>query len=592
MLGLAKLQSVEAATGSRATLARMSDPTTKGTAGALIAATLHAYHVTHVFGMADPVHVFHALDRSAIQPITVRDEKHGAIMAHGYAKATGRPGVCTATTGPGATNLTTGLFEALKSSVPLVAIVQETPAHLAGKHAASEVDQAAALAPVSKWIGRIVTPAKAAEVTRAAFRIATSGRPGPAVVLCPADVMGQMAEGPVYAEPGCDRAPSFRSRAGREAIAAAAALLAEARRPIIVAGGGCILSQAWAEVVELAEAYGIPVATTMTGRGVIADAHPLSVGVLGSSTGGRYGGGRVANRVLAEADLAFIVGSRAGQIVTSDWTLPRPGTKVIHVDVDPTETGRNIRTTVAMIGDARESLVDLIEHCREQKIRPEVETTVAYLASLKAELAGLTEPLAISMAVPIKPERLLREISRIVDARTLIAADASYITGWALSHVENVAQGCTFISPRGTGGLGWGLPAAIGAKLADPARTVMCLTGDGGFGYVINELETAARYRVKVLTVVFNNATLAFQKHYEEKLFGSAIECDLLDVDYSEVARALKCGGERVTNPEEIGRALQRGLAEPGPYVIDVVIDPRAKAPIVSLESPGEVTGH
>jgi acetolactate synthase-1/2/3 large subunit len=180
----------------------------------------------------------------------------------------------------------------------------------------------------------------------------------------------------------------------------------------------------------------------------------------------------------------------------------------------------------------------------------------------------------------------------VVDARTLIAADASYITGWALSHIENVAQGCTFISPRGTGGLGWGLPAAIGAKLADPSRTVMCLTGDGGFGYVINELETAARYRVKVLTVVFNNGTLAFQKHYEEKLFGTAIECDLLDVDYAEVARALKCGGERVTDPDGIGPALQRGLAAPGPYVIDVVIDPRAKAPIVSLESPGEASGH
>ena len=570
----------------------MSDPTMKAAAGALIAATLRAYHVTHVFGMADPVHVFHALDRSAIQPITVRDEKHGAIMAHGYAKATGRPGVCAATTGPGATNLTTGLFEALKSSVPVVAIVQETPAHLVGKHAASEVDQAAALAPVSKWVGRIVTPAKAAEVTRAAFRIATSGRPGPAVVLCPADVMGQMAEAPVFAEPGCDRAPSFRSRASREAVAAAGALLAEARRPVIVAGGGCILSQAWAEVVELAEAYGIPVATTMTGRGVIADAHPLSVGVLGSSTGGRHGGGRVANRVLAEADLAFIIGSRTGQIVTSDWTLPRPGTKVIHLDVDPIETGRNIRTTVAMIGDARETLVDLLEHCREQKIRPEVETTPAHLRSLKRELAGLTEPLASSSAVPIQPERLLREISRVVDARTLIAADASYITGWALSHVENVGQGCTFISPRGTGGLGWGLPAAIGAKLADPTRTVMCLTGDGGFGYVINELETAARYRAKVLTVVFNNGTLAFQKHYEEKLFGEAIECDLLDVDYSEVARALKCRGERVAEPGGIGPALQRGLAANGPYVIDVVIDPRAKAPIVSLESPGEASGH
>jgi acetolactate synthase-1/2/3 large subunit len=564
----------------------------KGSAGALIAATLHAHQVTHVFGMADPVHVFHALDRRAIQPVTVRDEKHGAIMAHGYAKATGRPGVCAATTGPGATNLVTGLFEALKSSVPVIAIVQETPRRLVGKHAASEIDQAAALAPVSKWIGRIVTADSAAEVMRAAFRIATSGRPGPAVVLCPADVMGQTAEADVYAEPGCERFPSFRSRASRESITAGAALLAAARRPVIVAGGGAILSQAWKQVVELAEAYGIPVATTMTGRGVIADAHPLSVGVLGSSTGGRHGLGRVANRVLREADLAFIVGSRTGQIVTSDWTLPRPGTRVIHLDVDPLETGRNIRTDVAMIGDARETLIDFIEHCREQKVRPEVETTAAYLESLEAERRQITEPLATSSAVPIQPERLLREISRIVDARSLIAADASYITGWALSHVENVAQGCTFISPRGTGGLGWGLPAAIGAKLADPGRTVICLTGDGGFGYVMNELETAARYRAKVITVVFNNGTLAFQKHYEEKLFGSAIECDLLDVDYSEVARALKCGGERVADPGAIGPALQRALAADGPYVVDVVIDPRARAPIVSLESPADAAGH
>ena len=563
-----------------------------GHAGALIAATLHAHGVTHVFGMADPVHVFHALDRARTQPVTVRDEKHGAIMAHGYAKATGRPGVCTATTGPGATNLVTGLFEALKSSVPVVALVQETPRRLVGKHAASEIDQQAALAPVSKWIGRITEAKQAAEMTRAAFRIATSGRPGPAVVLCPADVMGQVAEAEVYAEPGCDRFPSFRSRASRESIAAAAALLAEARSPIIVAGGGVILSQAWEPLVELAEMYGIPVATTMTGRGAIADAHPLSVGVLGSSTGGRHGMGRVANRVLGDADLALIVGSRTGQIVTSDWTLPRPGTRVIHLDVDPVETGRNLRTDVALIGDARETLIDLIDHCREQKIHPDVRTTPAELAALRADFEKAVEPLATSDAVPIQPERLLREISRVVDATTLIAADASYITGWALSHVQSVGQGCTFISPRGTGGLGWGLPAAIGAKLADPARTVLCLTGDGGFGYVMNELETAARYRANVVTVVFNNATLAFQKHYEEKLFGNSIECDLLDVDYSEVARALKCGGERVRNPGDIAPALARGLAAGRPYLIDVVIDPNARAPIVSLESEGESSGH
>jgi acetolactate synthase-1/2/3 large subunit len=211
---------------------------------------------------------------------------------------------------------------------------------------------------------------------------------------------------------------------------------------------------------------------------------------------------------------------------------------------------------------------------------------------LRADLARAVEPLATSNATPIQPERLLREVSRVVDATTLIAADASYITGWALSHVQSVGQGCTFISPRGTGGLGWGLPAAIGAKLADPSRTVLCLTGDGGFGYVMNELETAARYRAKVVTVVFNNATLAFQKHYEEKLFGSAIECDLLDVDYSEVARALKCAGERVTDPNEIAPALARGLASDRPYLIDVVIDPNARAPIVYLESAEPDLGH
>ena len=570
----------------------MSEQRVKGTAGALIAATLRAHGVTHVFGMADPVHVFHALDRSVIRPITVRDEKHGAIMAHGYAQATGRPGVCAATTGPGATNLVTGLFEASKSSVAVIALVQETPARLVGKHAASEVDQAAALAPVSKWIGRIAAPALAAEITRTAFRIATSGRPGPAVVLCPADVMGQPAEADVYAHPGCERFPSSRSRASRESIAAAAALLARARRPVIVAGGGVVLSRAWRELLELAETYGIPVATTMTGRGSMVDAHPLSVGVLGSSTGGRHGSGRVANRVLAEADVALVVGSRLGQIVTSDWTLPRPGTAVIHLDVDPAEIGRSIPAEVGLVGDARDTLADLIEQCREQKIHVDVETTPEHIAALKAEVAAATAPLAASDAIPIRPERLLREISRVVDAQTLVVADASYITGWALSHVVNVAQGCTFISPRGTGGLGWALPAAIGARLADPARTVLCLTGDGGFGYVMNELETAARYRVKVLTVVFNNGTLAFQKHYEEKLFGEAIECDLLDVDYSQVACALRCDGERVTEPGGLAGALRRGLASPGPYLVDAVIDPTARAPIVSLESPADSSGH
>ena len=163
--------------------------------------------------------------------------------------------------------------------------------------------------------------------------------------------------------------------------------------------------------------------------------------------------------------------------------------------------------------------------------------------------------------------------------------DASYITGWAMSHIDVPASGRFILSPRGTGGIGWCLPAAIGAKLADPSRSVICMSGDGAFGYVINELETAARVKVPLVVVVFNNSTLGFQRHWEQKVMGSYRECDFLDVDYSEVGRALKCQGERVTDPGEIRAALQRGLAANAPYVIDVVIDPDATAPIVGFET-------
>jgi acetolactate synthase-1/2/3 large subunit len=402
--------------------------------------------------------------------------------------------------------------------------------------------------------------------------------------------MGREADAEVYADPGFDRFPATRVRPSREAIEAAARLLAAARRPVLIAGGGVIISRAWDQVLELAERYDIPVATTMTGRGTIADAHPLSVGVLGSSTGGRYGRGRVANRILAEADLAFILGSRTGQICYSDWTLPKPTAKVVHLDIDPLEPGRNFRTHVTLVGDVRETLVDLLDHCRTHDVRVEVETTPGDLETLRAEWRRVTEPLATSSQIPIHPERLLREISDLVDTGTVLVTDASYVTGWAMSQIESVGRGAAILSPRGTGGLGWGLPAALGAKLADPGKTVICLTGDGGFGYVLGELETAARYRIKVVVVVFNNGTLAFQKHYEEKLFGKAVECDLLDVDYAEVGRALYCGGERVTAPEAIRPALRRALAAPGPYVLDVVIDPTARAPIVGLGDSAEPT--
>ena len=259
------------------------------TVGAAIARTLQEYGVTCVFGMEDPVNIVHGLDGNAVRVVTVRDEKHGAIMAHGYAKATNRPGVCLSTFGPGATNPATGLLEAQKSSIPVIAFVQEIAQSNRGKHSSSELDHGLALSPYVKWVGRIEMRERALEITRHAFRIATSGRPGPVVVLCPPDVMAQVAhEDGVANQERYTSFPSMRTRPSREAVAEAAEILLSARRPAILSGGGGIISQAWDEMLALAEKLRAPIATTMNGKGAVPEDHALSAGVSGTSTGGQY----------------------------------------------------------------------------------------------------------------------------------------------------------------------------------------------------------------------------------------------------------------------------------------------------------------
>ncbi|MGX1790844.1 thiamine pyrophosphate-binding protein [Bosea sp. NPDC055332] len=557
----------------------------RGTGGALLYATLKSHGVTCLFGMEDPIHVFHAVDRSFTRIVTVRDEKHAAIMAHGYAQVTGRPGVCAATFGPGATNLITGLLEAQRSSVPVVALVQDHALRLKNKHASSALDHAVALSPYVKEVIRIDMPEQAGDAVRKAFRIATTGRPGPVVLLCPGDVMAAEAEAETSADPAYTHFPANRVRANREAIAGAAQLLASARRPLLIAGGGTIISGAEEEVRLLAELFDMPVATTMTGRGAIPDAHPLAAGPLGSTTGGRYGRGRISNTLFAEADVVFVLGSRTGQLCYSDWTLPKPGTRLIHLDIDPAEIGRNFSTDIAMVGDVRDTLRDLLAHCAEHGLARTDAGGRERLDSLTRDWREEFRPVATSGQVPIRPERLLAEISARADGKTLIVTDASYVTGWAMSHIDVPKAGRFILSPRGTGGIGWSLPAAIGAKLADPSLNIVCVTGDGAFGYVFNELETAARYGVEVLVVVFNNGTLGFQRHWEQKVMGRYLECDFLDIDFAELGRALKCGGERISDPADIAAGLARGQAAKGPYVLDVVIDPDATAPIVGFES-------
>jgi acetolactate synthase-1/2/3 large subunit len=553
----------------------------KRTAGRLVCEVLQQHGIDCIFGMEDPIHIFHAVDRRAVRIVTMHDERHGAIMAHGYAAVTGRPGVCASTFGPGATNLITGLYEAQRSSIPLIALVQDHPLRLKGRHANSELDHAAALAPYVKAVIRINYPDQAADATVRALMLATSGRPGPVALLCPTDVIGEEIDADV---PAPLSTQVGRTVAALQDVARVARMLASASNPVIVSGGGAMLSGAADEVAALAERFSAPVATTLTGRGILPDSHPLATGAIGNQTGGRLGRGRIANALVKEADLVFLIGTKTGQLAYADWTLFSPGTRIVHLDVDPAELGRNFAPDAVLIGDARETLRALIAHCETEGLSATTRDNGGRIAALKDEWRVDNRPYITSGAVPIRPERLISEVNAVTGPDTVVVADGSYASGWVMSHIDIHAPQRALLSPRGTGMIGWGFAAALGAKIGAPDKTVICINGDGGFQYLVGELETAARYNIKVVVVVLNNATLGFQRHWEEKALGSYRECDFLDIDFAAVARAMRCGGERVTQPEDLSAALERALAAPGPYLIDAVVSAEVAAPVTGFE--------
>lgn len=555
----------------------------QATAGRLVYETLRAHGVAHIFGMEDPIHLFHAVDPAATRIVTIHDERHAAMMAHGLAQATGRPGVCAATYGPGAANLAGGLVEAARASVPVIALSQDHPLRSRGRHANSELDHAAVFAPVAKAVLRIDYPDQAGDRVRAAFRIACSGRPGPVVILCPTDVMAAEGEADVTADPRYCAFPALRPVAGAAEVEAALDLLCAAARPLIVAGGGAMISGALAEVRALAEALDCPVATTLTGRGIIADDHPLALGAIGGQTGGQLGRGRAANLIAGEADTVLLLGTKTGQLAYSDWKLFAPGVRLIHLDIDPLEPGRNFASDCVLPGDVRDTLRLMLDRLAVRPARPPAADR-GRLSALRAEWAERNQPYVTSAAVPIRPERLIAEVNAALPAGALAVCDGSYASGWTLSHVDIRQPGRSILSPRGTGSIGWAFAAALGARLGAPERPVLCVIGDGGFYYQIGEIETAVRHGIGVVTVVLNNGTLGFQRHYEQLAFGSYRDCDFAPTDFAAIARAMGATGERVTEPAALAEALARAFAGTGPTVLDVVIDPAVAAPVPGFE--------
>ncbi len=554
-------------------------PKQKMSGGRFIAETFKGYGVTHVFYMeAIAREALLEMEALGIKRILTHSEKAAAYMADAYARVKQRPGICMAQS-VGAANLAAGLQDAFLGLSPVIAITGRQAPMAQYRNAYQEIIHAHMFQGVTKYDVNVDAIEQLPHLLRQAFREATSGKPRPVHL----DLLGNLgtliaeaqAELEVLVEDCFSQCNAFRPEPEKEYIKEAARLLEKAARPVIVAGGGATASCAGPELVKLAEKLSIPVATSLNGKGIIVEDHPLSLGVVGSYS--RW----CANRVVSEADLVLFVGSHTGDQVTNAWKVPPKETTVIQIDRDAAEIGRNYPNAVGLVGDAKASLRKLVRAVNPgsaKKKKKWARHALGVVDKWRKEL----EPLRKSDAIPIRPERLCKELTETLPANAILVSDTGYSGIWSGGMVYITHPKQTYL--RAAGSLGWAFPASLGAKCAAPDRPVVCFTGDGGFWYHLSELETALRFGINTVTVVNDNFGLGQCRPNVHKVYGSrpGLKEELYkfrQVNFANIAREIGCQGITVDRPEDIAKALKTALSAKAPVVVDVITDLACEAP-------------
>jgi acetolactate synthase-1/2/3 large subunit len=492
-------------------------------------------------------------------------------MADVYARVSSRPGVCEGPSGAGATYLASGLAEAHASSIAVVALTSDTPMSQQNRNVLTVLDQSAFFAPITKWAVRVNQADRIPDLMLRAFRTAASGRPGAVQVTLPLDVLDSEVEAPVlHTEEACRVFPAYRTRPDPDALERAARLLIEAKRPVIVAGGGILISGAQSELSALANALGAPVGTSIGGKGAITEDHPLSVGVVGNNGGRPY-----ANALIRSADLILYAGCKTNSVTTDEWTLPPTNTRqvILHLDVDPVEIGRHYGTAMGLVGDAKLTLADLVTAIHSHE-KPPCPNPLAGLGHEISRFWADFEAKAAATTSPIKPQRVIGALARLLPADSIVVADAGTPTPFAAAYLRSI-EGRRVIIPRGYGGLGYAIPGVVGAKLARPEATVIGLVGDGSFGMSAGDLETIARLKLPVTLVHFNNACFGWIKASQHLLYGGRhFGVDFQsDTDYAAIARGFRLDAVRVDDPREVEPMLSEALDSGRPTFVDIVTE-------------------
>jgi len=369
--------------------------------------------------------------------------------------------------------------------------------------------------------------------------------------------------------------PLHRNRPDPTAIRDAASILAASRKPVIIAGGGVIWSQAWTELIELAERYSIPVATTLTGKGTIPETHPLALGVTGSYT-------RVcALRTVREADTVLAIGTKLAEVATAAWSAPTKEASLIHLDIDPSAIGRNYHTQVSVVADAKLALIDLIEQLGKEHVIPKGDWAQEAKKNV-TEWRTLVDRRMCSTATPIRPEYVMKTLREVMDPHDVLVSDASFSTAWTGAYFDVLSTGRAYISPRGAGGVGCGFPLALGAQCALPERRVFCVAGDAGFSMGCLELETALRLNLPVITIVLNNSSLGYIMHMQKAFFNERYISTMYgEVNFAKIAEGFGCYGTRVERPNDLSDAIKNAIDSHKPAVLDVTVDPWAYPPVL-----------
>ena len=544
---------------------------------------LEAHGVRHIFGLCGDTSLplYDSLLRldHGITHILTRDERSAAYMADAYARVTGRPGVCEGPSGGGATYILPGLIEASESSYAVLGITSDVSVASYGKYPLTEVDQQALMQPLTKWNTVIRRADHIPRMVRAAFRAMVTGRPGAAHLGLPYDIQYDPVDpADLWADPALQSFPAYPAAPAPGAVEAALDAILSAKSPLIVCGGGVVIAGAMAELMRLATRLDIPVATSISGQGSLAETHPNAVGVVGSN-----GGTDETWAAMEAADLVIFMGCRAGSTTTARWEAPKPGARIVHFDSDPMVIGANYPTEVGVVADLRLALAEvnaLLDH------RTNATTTFGG-AALAADIRGRKfdrfGALAENDAAPIRPERVIAALQRVLPEDAVILSDPGTSCPYFSAYFQLPLAGRHFITNRAHGALGYALPAALGAWYGRPDAKIVALMGDGSFGFSCGELETICRARADITYIVFSNASFGWIKASQKADKGARYyNVDFSRSDQAAIAAAFGVKSWRVADPGQLEPVLREALAHDGPTLIDIVTQPleEAAAPV------------